>query len=264
MNNRFLNIVFTILLVILIASLPFYAFFLINDDKQKTYILHAGGGSNNLTYLNSEETFEIYYNQGYRVFEYDFELSTDNKMIGTHDYNYIDQYSNSNSFNYDEFKQLKINHEYTPITEDWLINILINYDDIKVVLDTKHNEIEIYERLNNIQQELNISFKDKIIPQLYSKEMWDLMKDKYDYSEYIFSNYKCNYSIDQILEYFKDERITSITLSIKYSSLIPFQINKLSKRKKVYIHTVNNRLLRKYYTLVGVSGFYTDFPKNII
>ena len=48
-----------------------------NEKKEVIAILHAGGELDGNTYLNCQEAFYEYYEQGYRYFEYDFKLSSD-------------------------------------------------------------------------------------------------------------------------------------------------------------------------------------------
>lgn len=116
------------------------------------------GGYKGKTYLNSQETFSYYYSLGHRIFEYDLELSVDNKLIGTHSF---DNFENSdylikNGILYEDFKQIKLYNTYTPINEEWLLETLIEYPDVRLVIDTKSDFLPIYNRLIELANEYNI------------------------------------------------------------------------------------------------------------
>ena len=255
MKKLMITIVISIVLCFSILILTPITILQIRKNQKHTYILHAGGSLDNLTYLNCQESFSYYYELGFRYFEYDFELSSDGKLIGTHYYNHLEKYNINESTTYEEFKTYKINDKYTPVNEEWLIETLTSYKDVKIILDTKYNEMEIYQRLKNI----NIDTSN-IIPQLYSKEMWETMKNNYNFKEYYFTNYKANYSIEEILEYFNDERITSITIPKGSNFNFLSKANKIRKYKNLYIHTIVNKKEYNGSLLYNCNGFYIDTP----
>ena len=76
----------------------------VKDEDELTVILHAGGGYGELTYLNAQETFEYYYNMGYRYFEYDLRLSSDGGIIATHAWEHI-AVAVSNDITYEEIRR---------------------------------------------------------------------------------------------------------------------------------------------------------------
>ena len=56
-----------------------------SSDSQEAYIAH-GGGIKQYVYTNSEEAIEDSINRGFKYIEIDFQLSSDNKLIGVHDW----------------------------------------------------------------------------------------------------------------------------------------------------------------------------------
>ena len=229
----------------------------INKKRERKCILHAGGSIDGLTYLNLQESFLYYYEKGYRLFEYDFLLSNDGKLIGTHNYEGFEGFDLSNGISYEEFNNFKINGKYTPVNEEWLIDTIVKFPDVKIIIDTKSSYEEIYERLEN----LNVDLKDNIIPQIYSKEMWDFFKNGYEYKQYIFSNYKENYSCDQILKYFDDERIFAITIPVWSSIELLRSIDEIKEKNKyVFIHTITTNFEYRIALFYGVDGIYVDNP----
>ena len=62
----------------------------ITEASDLTVILHAGGGLDGMRLLNCQEAFAVYYEMGYRYFEYDFKLSAEGKLIATHSWEHLD------------------------------------------------------------------------------------------------------------------------------------------------------------------------------
>ena len=100
-----------------------------NVTENMISVIHAGGvvggdvGTNSLESLNNS-----FYN-GYRYIELDFNFTTDGHLVCVHDWqkNYFgSDYNFKGAVSLEEFKQLKIEGKYTPLTlktlEDWLMN----------------------------------------------------------------------------------------------------------------------------------------------
>lgn len=66
------------------------------------------------------------------------------------------------------------------------------------------------------------------------------MKNNYDFEEYYFTNYESKYTIDEILEYFNDERITTIIIPINSDSHLLSNVSKIRKHKKS-VHASNKK-----------------------
>lgn len=93
--------------------------------------------------------------------------------------------------------------------------------------------------------------------------MWDIMNAEFNFNEYIFTNYKANYTINEILEYFSDHRITTITTPISSVIKKNLWVWKLRSTKNVYMHTVNTPFELLLGKLFGCNGFYVDYVKYI-
>jgi glycerophosphoryl diester phosphodiesterase len=184
--------------------------------EELVVIMHAGGAVDGYTYLNSQEQFESYYNQGCRYFEYDLILSSDGRLVGTHAGEYLDV-DNYYDLTYDEFTQLKLTTGHTPVNEEWLMKTLMQYEDVTIVVDTKMNSNEgdasVSQRIEALEDIYNYDLSSRIIPEVFSYEMWQILKDTTSFDRYFFSHYKEYYSVDFILESFADERICGIALS---------------------------------------------------
>lgn len=167
-------------------------------------ILHAGGGINNMSYMNAQEPFLYYYNLGYRYFEYDLKLSTDGKIIGTHAFEHLDV--NKYDFTYEEFKELRLTNGYTPVNEEWLIQTIKDYNDITIVVDAKMDDTiedaKVLQRLEKLESIYKIDISKNILPEIFSIEMWDIVKNTTTFDRYFYSQYKSYYSFETIIENF--------------------------------------------------------------
>ncbi len=246
-----------------IVLISFSIIFFVGSDENKTIIiLHAGGGYNNSTYLNAQETFEIYYNDGYRYFEYDLKLSSDGRIIGSHAWEHLDV-ENVYSLTYDEFCNLRLDNNMTPVNEEWLINIIKAHPEIKIVVDSKMDTTEqdalVLQRLEELESVYNIDISSNIIPEVFSIEMWDLIKDTTSFDNYFFSHYKVYYSVDYILENFSDKRFLGIALSVNCDTYFRKNLYRFTNAgKKIFMWDVKTEDDLNTATSLGANGIYVD------
>ena len=238
-----------------------------NDKKEQSspiVILHAGGGSNGLSYLNAQETFDDYYQQGYRYFEYDLKLSTDGKLIASHAGEYL-EYATPEDLTYAEFTALKLSNGYTPANEEWLVQTMISHPDVKIVVDAKmpniDGDVAVLQRIETLESIYNHDFSANIIPEVFSKEMWDALSETTTFDRYLFSHYKVYYSIDSMLEYFSDERIWGIALPMWSDNYIRSNIYRLKEAGKlIMIFTPSTKEEAAEAFSLGADGIYADTP----
>lgn len=250
------------ILIHIISFILLIIFICVGDILIKTpntdyeIIMHAGGGDleNELTYLNSIDMFEYYYNQGIRYFEYDFMYSSDNLLIGIHKWeDYFD-----NIITYEEYNNFLFNGLYKGITIYDIETLLSNYDDIYIILDTKETDvIDVYEDILDLVSPQYIS---RIIPQIYNCSMYYELENIYDFDNYIFTLYKTLESNKTILNFIKDKEDIKVVTISTVRFVTPYFINKVKDYgKEVYIHTINDFYLLKFYQELGIEAFYSDY-----
>lgn len=220
--------------------------------------------------MNAQETFMYNYDLGYRYFEYDLKLSSDGRLIGTHAGENIDtsNFSNFSSFTYEEFKKIRLVNGYTPVNEEWLMDIIMTYPDIKIVVDAKGDTIEedllIVQRFEELEKIYNTDISSNIIPEVFSVEMWDTLKETTTYDKYLFSHYKVYYTVDTMLEYFLDDRIWGIALPTWSDEDIRSGISKLKQAgKEIFVFTAYTDDDILDIIEMGGDGFYIDDPTLI-
>ena len=74
------------------------------DFNTNFVVAHAGGAievdGKELNYLNCLEGFYKYYFEGTRLFEFDLVFSSDGRLIGTHQFEYLGEYDFDNRISY--------------------------------------------------------------------------------------------------------------------------------------------------------------------
>ncbi len=235
----------------------------VNDYE---YVAHAFGGKGSKTYTNSLEAFEYNYDLGHRVFEVDFDLSTDGVTICSHDedyWRYITGNENSDvEYSYANFKNTPLFNDYTPLDYKGVIDLLIKYPDIYIVTDTKYDdELSVYKQLGQLcayGESKDASVLDRIVPQIYNKDMLDYVMNVHDFRSVIFTLYNIVWDKDDIAKYCMRSGVKFITVS---EGVIDSDIIAMWKAMgiRVAVHTVNEADEADDFFNKGVDLIYTDF-----
>ena len=223
-------------------------------------ILHAGGSFQGVTHLNAQETFEYYYNQGYRYFEYDLRLSSDGRIIATHAWEHLNV-TNTNP-TYEEFKSLRLDNGFTPANEEWLIETIKKYPDVNFIIDAKMDSTEgdsaVLARLEALEDIYNVDISPNIIPEIFSIEMWNIVKQQTTFDRYLFSHYKVYYTVDTMLEHFSDDRIWGFALPTYTDSDIRSRLSEVKETKVIFVFTPTSKNGVEDAIEMGADGVYLD------
>ena len=232
------------------------------NEKTNFVVAHAGGamenGGKTKKYLNSVEGFVANYKDGTRMFEYDFVFSKEGKLVGTHKFEYLSGYSLENRIPYDQYMKTKIDGKFTGITEEKLFDLIRSYPDAQFIIDTKEKDpFLVYSRIIDLAKEKNIDISSSIIPFVFSEKMLDLLNEKYDFKEMMYSNYKNHKTTKELLNIIKD------CSKIKYLHIFPYdflfkdidQFNKLGIR--VFAHMDKSDVGRTALAY-GCTGIFSD------
>ena len=232
------------------------------DVSELTVFLHAGGSEGDMTHLNAQETFIYYYEIGYRYFEYDLRLSSDGRLIASHSGEHLGEVDLDN-ITYEEFKALRLENGYTPANEEWIMETLIAYPDVKIIVDAKMDtaagDAAVLERLEALEAIYGYDISANIIPEVFSVEMWDIVKETTTFDKYLFSHYKVYYTVSMILEYFSDSRIWGISIPTYADSDFRSQIYKLKETKLLFVFTPSTVEDVLDAVSMGADGIYLDF-----
>lgn len=233
-------------------------------------VAHALGAIEGRIETNSKEAFINAYENGYKVMEADFTLTSDGMLVVRHDFNQDSYFrleqvvQNGNTqMDSNRYKNEKINFKYTPLTAGDLIQLLNQYEDVFLITDSKYTDAATVEKefnvLINTAKSLGMTqVLDRFVIQIYNQDMYKVIKDIYPFDNWIFTLYQLqNPDYDSIGQFCLDNEIDVVTMN--YEIAEAGNIKKLTDRGlKVYTHTVNRLLDYKKLLSVGCYGIYTD------
>lgn len=238
------------------------------------YVAHALGAIDEVTYTNSLEAFEENYKKGFKIFEVDISLTEDEVPVLWHDWGFdcLSISKNGAPLSHDEFMSAKIYEKYTTLDVEDLILIMKDYPDIKVITDTKIDDDEfseyVFRYIESAAQKNNCpEVLSRIIPQVYSENMYYTVSKLEIFNDYIFTMYQIwNGDIDE----FREHSLFASTHNIKYITMWDTRFNKRVRRYtdalgiNILCHTVNSVDEAKSLFEQGVCGIYSDnlAPKN--
>ena len=254
---------------------------------------HACGGIDDKSYTNSYDALELNYSQGCRLFEIDFCLTADNEPVCAHDwdwtYSVMDiplverevETTDANAsadgtgevqteqvalpLTLEEFKSHKIYEKYSPMSFEELVEYMMEHEDMYVITDTKNvRDPEVSDMFNGfvrVASEHDIRVLDRIIPQIYNNDMYDIISGIYDWKSivYTFYNQGGEFRYRNVYDYSRKHGIKVFTTYTSRNDLI-FIDAMVDRGALVYMHTYNN--MDEVYGILDawrVYGIYTDF-----
>ena len=238
--------------------------------EKYTTIAHAGGIIDGNTYSNCEEAIKSNYEKGQRIFEIDLALTSDDKIVGKHDWEeHIIQEGMVPGYipSEEEFLEKPLWGKYTPLTFGRLCKVMSEYEDIWIMTDTKYADAEynrkFFKILVETAKESGLEkVLERIIVQVYSEGMQDVVNEVYPFKSYIFTLYQLEFKGDekeflQYVRYSKKNNIDAITMS---EQRISPQLIEIADRYgiEVYVHTLNEVERANEVFEYGVHGIYTD------
>lgn len=186
--------------------------------EELTVILHAGGELEGKKLLNCQEAFYRYYDMGFRYFEYDLKLSCDGRLIATHSWEHLE--GGYDGMSYADFCALRLDGGYTPVNEDWLVEMLRRYSDVTVIVDAKMpttlEDAAVIKRLDALQAIHDLDLSHRIISEIFSVEMWQALKDQVSFTQFLFSRYKEYYPVGTVVEAFPAGKFIGVALPYDY------------------------------------------------
>lgn len=238
------------------------------EGENDVLIGHSFGSIDGYTYTGCLEAFQKKYEQGLRVFEVDFAVAADGNIVLRHDWDVALQegISSASIPTSGEFKEIPIYKKYTPLTFIDLLQLMKEYPDIWIVTDSKDvGEEEVRAEFEDMVREAEevgmLDVLDRFVIQIYNEKMYDIVKEVYPFSEYIFTLYqRWNGEMNE----FENICKWCVVHDVKSITMWNFFYNEKIKRIAqnynidIYVHTENNSLAGKNYLMNGVSGLYTD------
>lgn len=246
-----------------------------NTEEKSTYlssplIIHAMGSVEGIAYTNSLEAFQAHYANGQRYFETDFSVTSDNRLVARHDW----QGGWQEGIDYDHvpMEEVYVNTpifgKYTPLTLEDIIHLMQQYEDVYIVTDTKDGDPIMARKdisiLVETAREMDaMDVLDRFVVQFYNTEMYEAIKDLYDFPSYIFTLYAVWGGDErEFIDYCRFCVVNGVrTITMwDYRYAENPRISQIADQYgiAVYVHTVNDWETAQQMFSLGVSGLYTD------
>lgn len=233
-------------------------------------IAHAMGGYKDTTISNSLEAFNNAYKKGTRVFEVDLIETEDGVLVARHDWmDYLyeklqqgDSPKSGNPLTLAEFKNLKSNLGFTSITFTDVLDLLKKHKDIYIVTDTKTANQEdakrVFSKIVKETKSVNESLLDRIVPQIYNREMLSTLNDIHEFEHVLYTLYMEYVPDYEVVKFATENNIDGIVMGEPRFNK-EFISNLKNAGVQTYVHTVNDLEQAKFYIDNGVDGVYTDY-----
>ncbi|MBE7681610.1 MULTISPECIES: interleukin-like EMT inducer domain-containing protein [Paenibacillus] len=247
------------------------------SNNHFSVVSRAGGKFQGVNYTNCKEAIEWNYKvRGHRNFEIDLELTSDQELVARLDwqaylYGHLmqqrpDGIKEKQPLSSEQFKELKVLNEYTPLTITDIYELMVSTPDVYLITDTKYLEPETikkqFKRIVTAAEPNRCEVLMRIVPQIYSEEMYSIIEGIFPFPNYIYSLYATQSSDDEIIRFVEGKPIGAVTMfPDRYTSDFGRKLKSLGV--EVVLHTINDMEHVKKYVAMNVGGFYTDSLSSI-
>lgn len=229
------------------------------DVEENTYervIAHGAGAYKGYETTNSMEAVNNAIANGYKIIELDMELSSDNKIIMLHDWDRTTMHYFGTNFpkklSQSQFLNLSVYGELEVLTFEKLAEILKKNKDVRIVTDTKGDNLEVLTAISDKYPDL----VNRFIPQIYDYDQWDKVKE-IGYTDIIFTLYAmADLDIGKLTSFVKTHDIYAVAMPDYLAERgICRQLS--DKGITVYVHPVSNYEDALQYMKQGAFGVYS-------
>jgi len=229
------------------------------EEEKPILIAHGGGSIKGYETTNSVEAVMQSIADGYKLIELDFDFSRDDKLIMIHDWDRTAvKYFGvkfDKKLSEQEFEKILINGQFHTLTLKKLIKILDEAQDIRIVTDVKNDNI----RALSMIAEKYPGYIDRFIPQIYSYEQYDSVKEL-GYSDIILTLYAMeNLNYAELMGFIDSHDLFAVTAGSEHDYAIKELKYKLAGDGVcVYYHPVNDFETAERALRNGVHGVYSN------
>lgn len=243
-----------------------------NEDWTRfPLIAHALGGIDGVDYTNSLEAFQTNYDKGQRLFEVDFSITKDGLLAARHDWmGYLAAKFEQNipaekleePLTLKEFKSYKILENYTPLSFADVARLSKKYPDVYFITDTKETDPELVKQqftvIRDTANRIDTTILDRFIPEIYTPEMLDIVRDIIPFKHVIFSLYLTSMEPPEVVQFVKEHDVHVVAMPEERATKTFIQdLNDIGV--VTYVHSLNKVKDVKKLMRMGVHGVYTDF-----
>ncbi len=214
------------------------------------FVAHAGGSVDGKTYTNSLQALDRNYALGHRVFELDFDLTSDQKLVAIHGWEQAELYGfpEGNQPTLHEFMTAKRSDGLTQMDKDVLLKWLVAHPDASIVTDVKSDNLQVL----NLLEAGTPWVTKRIIPQIYSFSEYPKVK-ALGFERVIYTNYVKRYPLSMVFNFAKSAKLSAVTLPDRLQTSIE------SQGIPIFFHTINDcAQVHAFIKEKNAYGFYTD------
>ncbi len=224
--------------------------------KRESVIAHGGGTFQGFQTSNSYEAVIQSINNGFQLIELDMDLSSDQKIIMIHDWDQTASRYYGRTFekpiSRTQFLSLKVYGSYEVLTFEKLEDILKENPSVRIVTDTKGDNVDLLRRLAERYPE---SVK-QIVPQIYEYDQWNQVKEL-GYQDIILTLYAMpTVDENQLIRFAKEKDLYAVTMP-DYLADKGLCTSVSKAGIPVYVHPVDDYEEASSYMNQGATGIYS-------
>ncbi|MGG2199437.1 MULTISPECIES: phosphatidylinositol-specific phospholipase C/glycerophosphodiester phosphodiesterase family protein [Paenibacillus] len=238
---------------------------------EHTYIAHGLGELDGTAAANAGDALIRNYDKGFRVFEADLILTSDDRLVARHDWSdYLSrllkqpvasEQTRDQAMTINQFKERLILEKYKPLEIKELLYLLQLHPGAYLITDTKETDPKLvkkqFQQIIDAANALDPALLDRIVPELYTPEMIRQVRQIYPFPSIIYSLYLSSLSHREVIRVVKSFGIDTIAMPVERVDAA--WIRRLEQEGvKVYAHTVNDPKDEERLRRLGVHGIYTD------
>lgn len=205
-------------------------------------IAHAMGGINDKAYTNTKDAFIANYEQGTRIFEADLLLTSDEQLVARHEWTtgmskklgqqeVLPPDKQGEVLTHDEVMNSPVLELYSPLDIEKIVNLMEIYPDTYIVTDTKELEpqqvTKQFQLIVEAAQKKDPALLERIVPQIYSRDMLEVVKQVYAFPEIIYTLYQTEDSDEVVIEFVKQ---TGVDITMPTARATKSFVRNLKKR----------------------------------
>lgn len=249
-------VIILIFFILLVQSTPVFADDAAEEDLYERVIAHGGGSYKGYETTNSVEALNHSILSGYKYIELDMEFSSDGKIIMLHDWDRTAQHYYGRTFDkkisLSKFLNLSVHGELEVLTFDKLYGILKTHKELKVITDTKGDNLKLLEAIAKNYP----GVKAQIIPQIYDYDQWSKVKEL-GFDDMIFTLYTMAViDTEKLISFVKEKEIYAVTMP-DYVADKGICAELAGSGIKVYVHPVSEYEDALRYMELGAWGIYS-------
>jgi glycerophosphoryl diester phosphodiesterase len=221
-------------------------------------IAHGMGNVQDIMLTNSKEAWQTNYANGCRMFEADFWMAADGRLVSFHD-GLEERWKLRKGFTHQEFMKQKIAGRFTPLDVEGLAGLMVAKKDWMLVSDVKSDLKPALEQLCQGLAAQGIDCRKRVIPQIYNLRDHIEITNALGFETVILTLYRIDADADKILAFVREHpTIRAITLpTVRAKKELFEQIAALGRPS--YVHTIDSPKEIQSYRELGATGVYTNY-----